>query len=102
MIFLLFGLFVSAPALMANEDTPDYQTTVNPGFSVTNKDYDQFETGIYEMETAVNNMVISVDTIKSESCLFRAYARFRYAKTGLWTRYMAFDSEYHFCAVDTV
>ncbi|MBU1105226.1 MAG: peptidoglycan recognition protein family protein [Candidatus Riflebacteria bacterium] len=101
-IFLLVGLLIAAPAAWANEDTPDYQTTVNPGFSVVDKTYDHFETEIYEMDTAANNMLISVDAIKSKSCLFRSYARFRYAQTGIWTKYMAFDSEYHFSAVNTV
>ncbi|PKL40357.1 MAG: hypothetical protein CVV41_19405 [Candidatus Riflebacteria bacterium HGW-Riflebacteria-1] len=101
-IFLLISLCTGALPVWANEDTPDYQATVSTDFAVIDKTYGQFETEEYEMGNAVNNMLISVNAVKSESSLFRAYARFRYAKTGLWTRYLAFDSEYHFSAVETV
>lgn len=101
-IFLLVGLLTSAPSVWANEDTPDYQAAISTGFTVADKTYDQFESEVYEMDKAANNMLISVNAVKSESCLFRAYARFRYVETGLWTRYLAFDSEYHFSAVESV
>jgi hypothetical protein len=99
-IILLAGCFIATPVARANEDTPDYQATVKTGFSVVDKTYDQFETEIFEMDSAVNNMLISVDAVKSDTCLFRAYARFRNAKNGQWTKFLAFDSEYHYATVE--
>lgn len=101
-IFLLVGMTIFTPTVRADEDTPDYQAATDTNFIVVDKTYDQLETQVFEMDNAVNNMMVTVNAIKSDSCLFRAYARFRYAKTGLWTRYMAFDSEYHFSAIDTI
>ncbi|HAE37773.1 MAG TPA: hypothetical protein DCG57_03940 [Candidatus Riflebacteria bacterium] len=101
-IFLLIGLIATAPAARANEDTPDHQSAVSLDLPPFNKVYNNFETEAYTLDSAVNNMLISVDVAKSASCLFRAYARFRYSKNGQWTQYMSFDTEYHFSAVDTV
>lgn len=100
-VVLLLALF--APAnVFATVDVPDFQATGYPDFSVSEKTYGQFETEELAMDKAVNNIIVGVDVEKTRSAMVRSYARFRYAVSGKWTRYMAFDGEYHFSAVDSV
>lgn len=101
-IALLLAFVIAAPMAQADIDLPDYQTALYPDFSVSGKSYGNFETQEFTMDNAVNNMIISIDAEKSAKSIFRGYARFKYAKTGKWTRYMAFENEYHFSSVETL
>lgn len=101
-IVLLVSIFSPINAVFADIDPVDYQANFTPKFIVTDSTYGQFETEIYEMPTAVNNLIITTGVNKSSNALLRSYARFKYDTTGTWTRYMAFDGEYHFAAIETV
>ncbi len=101
-IFLLIGLFAPLSMAFADIDTPDFQANVSPKYVVADKTYGHFETEIYDIPQAVNNMVITTEINKSADALVRSYARFKYTESGKWTSYMAFDGEYHFAAVETV
>lgn len=101
-IALFLVAFMAAPMAFADVDLPDYQASFKPDFSVSGKSYGKLETEEYTMDPAVNNMIISVDVNKSANALFRGYARFKYSETGKWTRFMAFEGEYHFSSVETL
>lgn len=101
--FGILLLALMAPVqVLATVDVPDFQATGYPEFSVSDSAYGQFESEELAMDKAVNNIIVAVDVEKSRSALVRSYARFKYAVSGTWTRYMAFDGEYHFSSVDPV
>ncbi len=101
-IALLFAFVAFSVTAFADIDQPDYQKTHYPDFAVSGKSYEKTETEVFTMDTAVNNMIISVDADIAEKAMLRGYVRFQYAESGKWTRYMAFDGEYHFSAVQTL
>jgi len=101
-LLALFFAFMLPCLVRADVDTPDVLITGNPDFIVSGSTYGQHETAVMEMDKAVNNLIVGVDMEKAEKALVRCYARFRYAETGRWTSYLAFDGEYHFSAIDSV
>jgi hypothetical protein len=101
-ITLVLLLLAGSSAVFADVDLPDYQQSLHPEFSVSGKSYEKLETEEFTIDPAVNNLIISVDAEKSEKAILRGYARFKYAETGKWTRYMAFDGEYHFSSIEVL
>ncbi|MGM0599374.1 MAG: peptidoglycan recognition protein family protein [Candidatus Rifleibacteriota bacterium] len=97
-VFCLFGI----TSLLADIDVPDYQKVLKPDFVASGESYKKLQTNPYTFDHEVNNIIIGVDANKSKDAMLRGYARFKYAKTGKWTRYMPFDGEYHFSSVDTL
>ncbi|MFZ2957379.1 MAG: peptidoglycan recognition family protein [Candidatus Ozemobacteraceae bacterium] len=97
-VFALFAL-LTANAARASEDTPDFQTAVNQVYALEGETYGQFETPIYTLEKSCDNLLISTDINKAPHALVRSYARFLNEKTGHWTRYAAFEGEFHFAAI---
>lgn len=98
---LLAGLF-SAATLFADVDTPDFSENLSTQFTLTDKTYGHFETEVKEISSAVNNVIITTEANKAESAVIKSYARFKYSSSNKWTRYMSFEGEYHFSAVETV
>jgi hypothetical protein len=101
-IALLLAFVAFSAAVFADVDLPDYQKTHYPDFAVSGKTYDKAETEVFNMDTAVNNVIVMVDADVAEKAMLRGYVRFQYAESGKWTRYMAFEGEYHFSSVDTL
>ncbi|MDD3148246.1 MAG: peptidoglycan recognition family protein [Candidatus Riflebacteria bacterium] len=101
LLTLLVAFFVPA-MVSATVDVPDVLITGEPDFTVVDSTYGQFETEIMEMTKPVNNLIVAVDMQKAEKAMVRCYARFKYANTGRWGSYLAFDAEYHFSAIDPV
>ncbi len=101
LLALLVTMFIPA-MVQATVDVPDIQINGSPDFTVSDSTYGQFETRIMDMDKAVNNLIVAVDMEKAEKAMVRCYARFKYANTGRWTSYLAFDAEYHFSAIDAV
>jgi hypothetical protein len=101
-IALLVSFSLLTSALFADIDLPDFQKIHHPDFTVTGKSYDKVETEDFLIDTAVNNMIVSVDGQIPEKAIFRGYIRFQYAESGKWTNYLAFDTEYHFSSIETL
>ncbi|MBF0410259.1 MAG: N-acetylmuramoyl-L-alanine amidase [Candidatus Riflebacteria bacterium] len=90
--FLLNGLSVCT----ADEDTAQYQTAVTLNFETSDKTYARFESQVYELNSPMDNLLISVDSEKSDQAEVHCYARFRMDYSNRWTDYKEFDNEYHF------
>ncbi|MBF0498808.1 MAG: N-acetylmuramoyl-L-alanine amidase [Candidatus Riflebacteria bacterium] len=101
-LILSVGLFMAISPLEATEDSSSYQVAVNPDFLLEGQSYGQFETPVYNLDQELDNLLISVDMIKAPNSLVRSYARFLNQKTGRWTRYQAFDGEFHFADITPV
>ena len=101
-IALILAFVAFSATVFADIDQPDYQKTHYPDFAVSGKSYEKYESEIFTMDSAVNNMIVSVDANVAEKAIFRGYVRFQYAESGKWTRYMAFEGEYHFSSVETL
>jgi hypothetical protein len=100
-VFLL-TISVGIGRVFADVDIPDFQRTHFPEFVVEGQNYYKLETEEFVMDCAVNNLIVAVDAEVSKTALLRGYIRFRYEDNQKWTRYMAFDREYHFSSVETV
>ncbi len=99
---VIVGLLLPCCQLRADIDEADYQASLNPNFSLNNKDFGHFSTEVIEMPQAVNNVSINAEVNPSPDAQVRSYARFRYSETGRWTDFFSYEGEYHFSAIDTV
>ncbi|MBI3039002.1 N-acetylmuramoyl-L-alanine amidase [bacterium] len=100
---LLFcGLFFATFPLQADEDLADYQIAKHLGYKVFEKSFGRFETPVFLLEPKLNNLLISLNVEKTMGSVVRSYARFRYKKTGRWTRYKNFEGECHFSDISDI
>ena len=92
MVFMVFGVSV----VLADEDTPDFQTSVKLGYQLKDHFFGRFQTPEYPLEKAMDSLLLSVTLDKSPEAVVRQYARVKYEKNGKWTRFQLFDGEFHF------
>ncbi len=98
-LFLFLGLVFLSGTGFADEDTPEYQTAIEPGFQCESGNYARFETEEFQIGKGLDNILISTDIEKSPTATVRSYARFQYEGSGIWTRYLEFDGEFHYADV---
>lgn len=101
-IFLVALLVMAVPVARADEDPPSYRISVTPAFEVSGKNYGSFETPVYELDEPLDTLMVAADVEKAPGATVNSYVRFRYAKTGKWTRFESFDAEAHFADVNPV
>lgn len=99
---LTLGMMLAVGAVRADEDIPTYKVAVTPGFQLAGQVFGRFETPAYALEPALDNLLISVDIKRAAKAVVSSYARFRDAKTGRWTRYEQFETEFHYAGVQPV
>ncbi|RCK78931.1 MAG: Phage lysin, N-acetylmuramoyl-L-alanine amidase [Candidatus Ozemobacter sibiricus] len=95
-IGLIIGVCLLGGPARADEDPATYRVAVNLGFQLEGQVYGQFRTPVYLLEPALDNLLISVEARRAPDAVIRSYVRFRDQKTGTWTRFHPFDTEFHF------